>query len=97
METLVKSRKKRKKKKVTGDEEKIRKILLQEREWDIRGWSHPKHEFLASYRKKKNINRSYSKETESSFRGETHFVDRLCAISKGKRGTAVWGCQFLQG
>ena len=50
----MKSRKKRKKKKVTGDEEKIRKILLQEREWDMRGWSHPKHEFLASYRKKKN-------------------------------------------
>ena len=72
----MKSRKKRKKKKVTGDEEKIRKILLQEREWDMRGWSHPKHEFLASYRKKK-INRSYSKETESSFREETHFVDRL--------------------
>lgn len=73
----MKSRKKRKKKKVTGDEEKIRKILLQEREWDMRGWSHPKHEFLASYRKKKKINWSYSKETESSFREETHFVDRL--------------------
>ena len=54
MEPLVKSRKNRKKKRMTGDKEEIRKILLQEREWDMRGWSHSKHEFLASYWKKFN-------------------------------------------
>ena len=54
METVVKSRKNRKKKRMTGDKEKIRKILSQEREWDMKGWSHPKHEFLASYSKKFN-------------------------------------------
>lgn len=71
---------------MTGDKEEIRKILLQEREWDVRGWSHPKHEFLASYKKK--FNWSCSKETESSFGGkQTSWTD--CEPS-GKPREAPW-------
>lgn len=84
----MKSRKKRKKKKVTGDEEKIRKILLQEREWDMRGWSHPKHEFLASYRKKKkSIGAIAKRQKVHSGRKHTSWTD--CEPSQKAR-EALW-------
>ena len=46
----------------------------------------------------KNSRVSHSKVKEGLFREETHSIDRLRAVSEGKRdkrGPLVWGCQFF--